>query len=36
MGDVLDAGAILLGVKIVVTNDQCTRIAAMKVFQELT
>ena len=31
MGDVLDAGAILLGVKIVVTNNQGTRIAAMKV-----
>ena len=32
-GYVLDAGTVLLGVKIVMTNDHCTRIAAMEVCQ---
>ena len=31
-----DAWTVLRGVQIVMTDDQCTRIAAMKVFQELT
>ncbi len=31
VGDVWDAGAILPGVEIVMTHDQCTRIAAVKV-----
>jgi hypothetical protein len=31
MGDVRDAGAILLWVQVVVAHDQCTRIAAVKV-----
>ena len=35
-GDILDARAVLLRIQVVVTDDQCTRIAAMKVFQELT
>ena len=30
-GDVWDAGASLLGVEVVVTYDECTRIAAVKV-----
>ena len=34
--DVVDAGTVLRGVKVVVAHDQCTRIAAVKVFQELT
>ena len=32
-GYILDAGTVLLGVKIVMTNDRCTRIAAVKVCQ---
>ena len=31
-----DAWTVLRGVQIVMTDDQCTRIAAVKVFQELT
>ena len=34
--DVGDAGTVLRGIKVVVAHDQCTRIAAVKVFQELT
>ena len=33
MGYVLDAWTVLRGVQIVMTDDQCTRIAAVKVFQ---
>ena len=32
-GYVLDAGTVLLGIKIVMTNDHCTRIAAVEVCQ---
>jgi hypothetical protein len=34
--NVLDTRAVLLWIQVVVTHDQCTRIAAVKVFQELT
>jgi hypothetical protein len=34
MGDVLDTRAILLRIQVVMSHDQCTRIAAVKVREE--